>query len=225
MSTARNVYFGWSTPAHAPDCPRPVWDVDTMEHDASRERHGAGDHKCRNRECNHGGTYTAMTFRFVCRSCERAYLYRTEVTKPDITTTREIGYGAAPIKAGGLWLYPGSQLLFGDAMPYDYLCTCERVDRLQPEDVVGYLVQNVGKRNGTVWQAGALPRVEYSRWSPCPQLVYTVTSKATTFRKVGPAAKWIREQVEAAAAQVDAAQPAATQVDAAEPAAAQIDAG
>jgi hypothetical protein len=197
--TAPDLYFGWQQPGHAPGCARPAWVVDVRtEYNAWRGKaEGGPGHSCPDEDCGHHDRYQAETVRVVCRSCGVVHLYRGEGTGFEITTTKATGYGQAPRKVAGLWLYPGAPLLHHDTEPYDYLCARDRVDRLEPEHVVGYIGQGRGKRGGITWAAAALPDV-VDRGSCRPSLQYTVKSGDVTFKTVAGAAKWVAAEVDRA---------------------------
>jgi hypothetical protein len=199
MNTAADAYFAWSQPGHHQGCKRPVWEVDTrIDHDAWHHRGGGGDHSCPNEDCGHANDYSALSIRLVCRCCEAVYLYRGEFEATAATTTRRTGFGQAPRRVGGIWLYPGPPLLHDDSEPYEYLCALRRVDRLQPTDVVGCLGQRQGRRGAVLWTAGALPELRDSRSNSRPFLSYTVLTGDVAFRTTTAAAKWVLKQVQAA---------------------------
>lgn len=208
MRIATDVYFGWGQPGHMQGCARPAWEVDTrVEYHVWRGSHGGGDHSCPSEDCGHRNRYDALTVRVICRSCGVIHLHRGELMATETTTTRSIGYGQPPRKVAGLWLYPGAPLLLADPEPYEYLCTIDRVDRLEPDHVVGYIAQGRGKRGGVTWAAAALPEIDHDNSLRRPRLRYTVTSGETTFKTATAAAKWLRDRIaDGAPARQDAAQ-------------------
>ncbi|HEX6359471.1 hypothetical protein [Actinophytocola sp.] len=207
MPTAANAYFGWSQPAHRPDCKRPAWEVDSRpDYSAWRPRNEGCDHSCPNEGCEHGNEYECLTVRLVCRSCDLVRRFRGESYELAPTTTAATGYGTPPRKVGALWLYAGPPLLYDGTEPDEYLCAPERVDRLEPEHVVGSIGRHEGQRGGVSWKGAALPEIITPRYTPRPYLTYTVVSGDVRFRSVKAAANWVQAQVEAAG---DAAAPVA----------------
>ncbi len=201
MSRAEQAYFGWRPARHAPDCQRPVWEVDDrIEYDAWRSRGDGVDHRCPDDDCNHGNEYTGLTVRVVCHSCGVARVYSGELGAIGGTTTANLGYGQPPRKTAGLWLYPGPPFADGEAEPDDYLCTLSRVERVEPENVVGYIGQGRGRKGALIWGAAALPETDDTTPGRRRRsLQYSVRSGDLSFRTVTGAAKWVRAQVLAAA--------------------------
>ncbi len=199
MRNAHDTYLGWSQPSHAPGCKRPVWEIDTrIVHDAWLGRNDGVSHSCANDDCEHGDHYTALTVRLVCRSCTVAHLFCGGAMSTETTNTATLGYGQPPRKAGGLWLHPGPPLLGPKDGPDDYLCTLQEVQRVRREDVVGIVGQGRGRRGAVRWGAAAVPELDKRR--PGAPMTYRFVSGKLTFRSVGGAATWVREQVLAAAA-------------------------
>lgn len=192
----RETYFGWTELAHAEDCKRPVWTVDTRtEHDTWRPRTRGSevDHRCQDEECGHGQRYDRTTVRIVCRSCGRAHLVRSG-QQPRRTSTGFLGYGQAPRKVAGLLLWPGEPLTTfgmsvrdGQHVPYELLVTGPGVTRPRREDLVGEIAQSITRRGATRYCAvrGLAPDGPFGygdfRW----------TAAAEGLQSIAAAAKWI----------------------------------
>ncbi|OEV13022.1 hypothetical protein AN218_05610 [Streptomyces nanshensis] len=197
----------WQPLAHGPDCAKPVWEIDQQTaSDALRSRRGGPEHACPNEECNHRDRYDRITVRVLCRSCGRVHLLNGEEHTARTTTTVRTGYGQAPKRVAGLWLYPGPPLLdwdWEDAGPSGYLCAREKVARLTEEDIVGGIGEGRGPRGGTIWSAGALSTFGPSvTGRAAPHVTWARTSGDKTFATVAAAAKWVKAEVDAAAASV-----------------------
>jgi hypothetical protein len=205
MSTtsALAAHLGWRPFGHRPDCAQPSWEV-TQQHesDARRTLRGGPEHACPNEDCGHSAHYDKVTVRVLCRSCDTVHLISGEEHTSRSTTTASTGYGQAPRKAAGLWLYPGPPLLdWRDAGPGGYLCSLAKVERLTQDDIVGAIGEGRGARGATTWSAGALPT-----WNP-PAAgradlfpTWARGSGDTTFKTVAAAAKWVKAQVDEDAA-------------------------
>jgi len=191
------TYLGWQELRHFDGCRRPQWTADVRtDTDVSRERHGGPAHECPQQydTCGHGSSYTRTTVRLVCPSCEAAFVFRGEGDSHwgGAATTAD-GYGLAPRKVGGLLLWPGrphlpyGRLSSGEA--HDFVVTRTGVKRVTEEDVVGQIMQTVGKRRGVVWTATALPR-ENGRYGN-GRLRWSAVSGDSALRTVPAAVRWI----------------------------------
>lgn len=199
MNDAHGLYLGWSQPGHHPDCPRRVWEVDTRtNHDARRGRHEGAEHRCPNEDCSHDDQYSELTVRVICRGCTAVHVYVGEETARSGGSTRQLGYGQRPRKVGGLWLHPGAPLLYDDEVPWDFLCALDRVDRLEREHIVGYIRQARGRLGALKWSAAAVPELGDTGRASGRPLTYRVRSGDGMFKTPTAAAKWVREQVDAA---------------------------
>ncbi|MFJ9889841.1 hypothetical protein ACIQRW_28855 [Streptomyces sp. NPDC091287] len=196
MSTLTDSYLAWDGLAHRPGCAKPSWTVDTRTEDgAFRTVIGGPSHACPNEECGHSQRYTKTSLRVVCSSCGLALIMSGDSDGLQRTSTKELGYGQPPKKAGALWLYPGAPLLFGwghgeHEEPEGYLVTRTRVDRVTVDNVIGSIHKASGPRQGVQWSAAAVPdpKGEYGyglvRWArACGEL-----------RSLTAAAKWIAAQ-------------------------------
>ena len=198
MSSADAItaHLDWQPFRHGPDCAEPAWEVaQQTEADQRRPRRDGPEHECPNEECGHHGYYDRIAVRVLCRSCGIVHLIGGEEHTSRTTTTVRTGYGQAPKKAGGLWLYAGPPLL--DLRDYTtpgaYLCSLEEVDQLSQKDVVGAITEGRGKRGATVWSAAVGPDFQQG---------YTVWAKNSgdkTFSTVAAAAKWVTAELNAAA--------------------------
>lgn len=199
------AYLGWQQPlSHRADCARPSWEVTTRtEHDQRWGRFDEGGHACPNEDCNHHDRYDRLTVRIVCDSCGVVQLITGEEHSWAGTTTASIGYGQPPKRAGGLWLYPGPPLLERlNPESSAYLCTLEKVERPTEKDIVGAIGEEHTKRGRIVWSASALPEISPSPLAshPAPFLHWAFESGEQRFPTVVAAAKWVKAQVDAAAA-------------------------
>lgn len=190
MTSVQDTYLGWELLAHRPNCKRPEWGVDVRDDDYNiRNRHDGPDHSCPNEDCGHANRYTQTTVRIVCRSCGTAHVLHGENLTTTSASTAYLGYGQAPRKVAGLYLWPGEPWLsYGRAVsdePHDFLVTGARVDRVSEADVVGQIVQGRGKRGAVVWTAAAVPGGEYGIGR------VRFAQVAEGLRSVAAAAKWI----------------------------------
>ncbi|MFC1435309.1 hypothetical protein ACEZDB_32185 [Streptacidiphilus sp. N1-3] len=202
LADAFAAHLGWQPFGHRPNCAQPVWEVDQqMESDRRRGRWSGPEHACPNEDCGHHDRYDRVAVRLLCRSCDTVHVVSGEVRITRMTTTASIGYGQAPKRLGGLWLYPGPPMLdWRDAGPGEYLCSLKRVTRLTEEDIVGAISEGRGARGGTTWSAGALPTWRSSVIDrPYAYPVFASVNGDTTFRTVAAAAKWVKSEVDAAA--------------------------
>ncbi|WP_329142746.1 hypothetical protein OIU91_03970 [Streptomyces sp. NBC_01456] len=205
MSThdALAAHLGWIPFRHRPDCVKPVWEIDQQtESDQWRDRRGGPEHSCPNEDCGHHNHYDKVTVRVLCRSCGTVRLISGEEHTSQTTTTASTGYGQTPKRVGGPWLYPGPPLLdFMDAGPSVYLCSLQKVDRLTEKDIVGGISEGRDPRGGTIWSAGALPTFEPSVTGRAPRYpTWVKVSGDKKFTSVAAAAKWVKAQIDAAAA-------------------------
>ncbi|WP_186343480.1 IBR domain-containing protein [Streptomyces sp. CFMR 7] len=196
MTQLLNTYLAWEELAHAPQCADPRWVVDIRtEHSVYRSITHGTPHTCPTPGCDHADRHDVTSVRIVCSSCGRARIISGGADAVRTTSTKALGYGQPPRKAGGLWLYPGAPLLFGwghgeDEEPEGYLVTRTRVDRVTTDNVIGAIFKDRGPRRGVKWVAVAAPAPdgEYGyglvRWS----------RKAEALRSFTAAAKWISAQ-------------------------------
>jgi hypothetical protein len=187
-------YFGF-TPmtSHRETCSRSgtnLWEVSRI-------------HRERLRSQETGGPYTETAIRMVCTECGVVHLDHGENWGTQGTTTREIGYGAKPIRCAGLWLHPGPIYPYrDDTDPETYYATGSPERPTEPRDVIGiigwYRPFN-GSRHGAVrWWAGiGLTELGNARTTAPDDLV--LKSKTA-------AARWVADQhAEHLAAAADAA--------------------
>lgn len=159
MSTVQSTYLGWSNLAHAADCLKPLWDVQTQAESAS-DPDGRASRACNHEGCDHGDHFEKTTIRIVCRSCGRAHVLGGEIYSESHTTVDRIGYGSTPRKVAGLLLWPGQPWFrAGRAShehPHDFLVTRPGVTRVAESDVVGCIYLWKGKLGGLTWAAAAV---------------------------------------------------------------------
>ncbi|MGW1295116.1 hypothetical protein [Streptomyces sp. NPDC002533] len=196
MSLLTDSYLAWEEIAHRPDCAKPSWTVDTrIEDGVFRGVSGGTSHACPNEECGHGERYTKTSLRVVCSSCGVALIMSGDDDGMRSTSTKALGYGQPPKKAGGLWLYPGAPLLFGwghgeTDEPEGYLVTRARVERVTVDNIIGVIHKARGPRRGVQWSATSVP-------DPKGEFGYGLVRWARArgeFRSFTAAAKWIAVQ-------------------------------
>ncbi|WP_432589969.1 hypothetical protein ABVG11_34405 [Streptomyces sp. HD1123-B1] len=203
MSTVQSTYLDWTALTHRPDCCRPAWEVDVRTDRTGRDLRSYGEessraHSCPDEDCDHRNTFDQTTVRVVCRSCGLAHLIRgehTEDTGSSSMSTTCLGFGMAPRRVAGLYLWPGEPwLAYGRAVsdePHDFVVTRTRVDRVAAQDVAGEITQGRGKRGGVVWSAATLPNPD-GRYG----LQHVRFDQVTEgLRSVAAAAKWIAAQL------------------------------
>ncbi|WP_299542089.1 hypothetical protein [uncultured Streptomyces sp.] len=194
MTLLQDTYLGWDELAHKPGCATPQWTIDVRtEPNAFRDRAATQPHGCPAAECGHGDRYEKTSVRIVCSSCGHARIMSGDSDGFRQTSTKALGYGQPPKKAGGLWLYPGEPLLFGwghgeHEEPEGYVVTRTRVDRVTADNVIGTIHKARGPRRGVKWEATAVPDPsgQYGlgnpvRWAHASEGLATVAA----------AAKWI----------------------------------
>lgn len=167
--------------SHRPTCSRAgtsLWEV-------------ARIHRERLRSQEAGGPRTETTVRMVCTECGVVHLDRGENWATTGTTTREIGYGAKPIRCAGLWLHPGPIYPVRDgADPDAYYVTGSPERPADPRDVIGIIGSYQpwdGIRNRAVrWWAGVgLTELGNGR---------TLAPDDLVLKSKTAAAKWVADQ-------------------------------
>lgn len=196
MTSVQDSYLGWDLLAHRPECKRPSWTVELRDdHRGFRRTYEGPGHSCPNEDCGHDNRYTETTVRIVCSSCGSAHLLHGEDLKVTTTSTAHLGYGLAPRKVAGLYLWPGEPWLYiGRAVsdePHDFLVTRNRVQRVSEADVAGTITQARGRRGGVLWSAAAVPSAE----GPYGISSVRFARVAENLRSVAAAAKWISGQL------------------------------
>ncbi|MFF0626738.1 hypothetical protein [Streptomyces sp. NPDC004296] len=201
---AEGAYLGWQLLQHAASCTRPAWVIDTKTTRGYRDRlPGESQHGCPDVDCGHTDWFEHTSVRILCRSCGTVRTFEGELHTLGGRLVENTGYGAAPTRAAGLWLYPGPPLVIGvGEEPYDHLVTREKVDRLAPHHVVGKIVRGRGPRGGTAYSA-ALQNPDttgaaraYADRHGDIDLPWLAVSGELTFKTVTAAAKWIAARLE-----------------------------
>ncbi|OIJ89814.1 hypothetical protein BIV24_19280 [Streptomyces colonosanans] len=178
------------------DCSRPSWTVDIREDEVYRSSYGGyrgpvERHSCPNEECEHGGSCLRTTVRVVCLSCHVAHVITGESGSIRSSTTETTGYGEAPRKVGGLFLWPGEPWPWFDSGPREWLVSRKKPQRLHEEDLTGSISEGRGPRGGRTYSAAALPS---------PTGPYGIGSRIRWeraqdgFTSITAAAKWIASQ-------------------------------
>jgi len=196
MTQLLNTYLAWDELEHRPGCAKPSWTVDIRtEHNVYRSVANGERHACRRPECGHTDRYDETSVRIVCVSCGIVHIMSGDAGGLRTRSTKAIGYGRPPVKAGGVFLYPGEPLLHGwgngeDSEPEGYLVTRTKVDRVTADNVIGAVFKARGPRRGVKWAATAIPSPdgEYGfgpvRWARRAEALSSFTA----------AAKWIAAQ-------------------------------
>ncbi|MGW9067932.1 hypothetical protein ACWGQT_00570 [Streptomyces yangpuensis] len=194
---AIDTYLGWESFSHAKDCKNPREETLWRSNPAYLGREGGPKHTCANEYCDHQDRYDKLEVRILCRSCgvvrELSGVHHGYGT----TLTAVIGYGLAPTRASGLWLYPGEKL-FRDTLgdPWDYMVSEKKLERLREADVVGVIGQGRGKRGAVLWSAAAHPIFRPSHFErSTPDVTYR-TKTDQTFKTITAAARWIAARLE-----------------------------
>lgn len=146
-------YFGYEpVSGHTDDCtqgPGSKWEVSIYV------EYGFGEH---DQDVRH------ENIRLTCTECGAVRYYRTGHEdygfglKRDHTSTAEVGFGAAPERVAGVWLWPGPLMEFAEKHgPESYLVTAYKVRPTSPGAVVGLIGwgRNAARINGAIrWHAG-----------------------------------------------------------------------
>lgn len=153
MESIGRQYFSYEpVGGHTNDCtqgPGSRWDV------ATYIEYGFGD---QDQDVRH------ENIRLTCTECGAVKFYRTghpdygPGLKIDRTSTAELGFGAAPERVAGVWLWPGPLALYAEKHgPESYLVTAYKVRPSSPGAVVGLVgwARNLARSNGAIrWYAG-----------------------------------------------------------------------
>ena len=188
--SVQDTYLGWRELVHGPGCPRPSWTVDVRDDEHYRSSYGGAveRHACPNEDCDHGGAYPRTTVRVICLACHVAHVFSGESGSSRCTTTRTTGFGEAPRKVAGLYLWPG-QPWFDDE-PHEFLVSRAKPQRLTAVDVVGEIHEGRGPRGGKQFSAVALPSPDGTYGIGA--LRWTVAQEG--FTSCTAAVKWIAAQ-------------------------------
>lgn len=197
MSSALDVYLGWSPFTHIEGCTKPVVEVDWRSDEQTVPRRGGPEHVCQNEDCEHRGHFDKLTVRMMCRTCGKVVILTGAQHSFQGTNTDIIGYGTTPKKVGSLWLYPGERM-FNDSNEdvWDYLVADKKTPRLTQEDVVGSIGSGLTRRRAVIWSAAAHPDFRPSSIGrSTPQCVFR-TRTDQDFKTPSAAAKWIEKALE-----------------------------
>ncbi|MCT9092622.1 hypothetical protein N4G70_27690 [Streptomyces sp. ASQP_92] len=186
----QDIYLGWTDLPHGPGCAFSSWAVDIREDEHFRSSYGGATtrHTCPDEDCDHGRSYARTTVRVVCLSCHCAHLISGESISSQAATTKATGFGEAPRKVAGLYLWPGEPWF--DDEPHEFLVTHDKPKRVQASNVIGSIHEGRGPRGGKQFSATALPATNGTygygklRWSRAEK----------GFTSLYAAAKWIAAQ-------------------------------
>lgn len=138
------------------------------------------------------------TLRLFCPECGTVQFHSTDPEygldlAREFTTTAQIGYGSAPVKVAGLYLWPGPLMPYSEKNgPETYLVTTDDVRPSSPDMVAGVLGwgRNLERTNGAVrWFAGT----GCHKWGGVEKAAPGKFSSRTA------AAKWLAAELAAAA--------------------------
>lgn len=187
MELITETYLGWTPYTHTLDCPAPTWDTVELRHDEGGHplTMGAEPHACPNDMCDHNATFPRVRVRLLCRDCETVHLLDGEGLTQATTTTAATGWGQAPIRASGVWLWPGRPAIPGGD-PSQYLVT-RQPQALTPATLCGIITGYHDADTSRRWLAGVHPdtdgahRIDALRWRDV----------ARGFGSVADAVEWI----------------------------------
>lgn len=157
MELITETYLGWEPLTHTIDCTNPAWDdVEIRRTEGIRPQStGADHHTCGHPNCEHGDTFGRVQVRMVCRGCGTVRIISGEGLTEVYSTTQNTGWGQAPTRCGGVWLWPGRPAAPG-ADPHEYLVTLQGsvVNRATLYGIITGYRDSSGNRQ---WMAGAEP--------------------------------------------------------------------
>jgi hypothetical protein len=139
------------------------------------------------------------TLRLFCPECGAVQFHSTDpehglALAREFTTAAQIGYGSAPVKLAGLFLWPGPLQPYGEKNgPETYFVTTTDVRPSSPDMVAGVLgwTRNYSRSNGAVkWFAG----IGCHKWGGVER------GGGDKFTSRTAAAKWIAAELAAAKA-------------------------
>ena len=157
-------YLGWEALPHVEGCLASGW----LVHERSRPRLGV----------------ERLELRVVCTSCGAVHHFaldgREGRIEREITTTVRIGFGAAPIRSAGLWLWAG-RIPDGGTRPAGYLVTTVKTSPSSRAEVAGSVSRYRTPRGAVRWMAA----VGYS----------PAVTNQEGFRTVRAAASWLAAEL------------------------------
>lgn len=204
MMPVADHYLDWQTIAHAEPCEAPVWEPQLRFDKGRRGRLTTGDilHGCPADEgkCEHANVFDRVTVRLVCRGCGVVLTVSGEDVGTASDTTTVIGYGLPPQELGGVWLWPGEQVLPGtDDEPRDWLVTCASARPTRPDAVAGTINRHRSAGGHKRWQASAVPASD----GPYGDSQLRWGRRLHDARSVVEAAEWIAAQYVVQAVEVN----------------------
>lgn len=175
------LYFDYEpNTGHQPDCSRgpDTWQV------ARYVEYGFGDQADEIRR---------TSLRLSCPECGVIEFHTVDgYVQRQWSSSAELGYGAAPVRLAGLWLWPGPIGPYDrERGPESYFVTTDNVRPSSPEMVAGSLgwSRNYARTNGAVrWHAGL----------GCHKWGGIVTAAPGPFTSRTAAAKWLAAELAAA---------------------------
>lgn len=133
--------------------------------------------------------------RLTCTECSAVRFYRSGYPdyglglKIDRTTTDEVGFGSAPERVAGMWLWPGPLATYAEKHgPESYFVTAYKVRPSSPGAVVGIIgwSKNLSRSNGALrWRAG----IGCTDWGSIKEAAPDYFTSKTA------AAKWVAAQL------------------------------
>lgn len=158
MHLIEDLYLGWQPLSHTVDCPQPTWDVveERRDEGARIVSTGAEHHGCPNDVCSHDDTFTRVQLRLLCHDCGTVRTVTGESLTHMVSSVTDSGWGQAPTKNHGLWLWPGQPVIQGGEAR-DYLVTREQAATVTTENLYGIITRYRDASGAPLWIAGALP--------------------------------------------------------------------
>jgi hypothetical protein len=141
------------------------------------------------------GHVRGTSLRLCCPECGAVQFHGTDAEHGlelarRYTTTAQLGFGAAPVRLAGLWLWPGPVASYGNEKlgPESYFATTTDVRPSSPDMVAGSLgwSRNYARVNGAVrWHAGL----------GCHKWGGIITAAPSHFTSRTAAAKWLAAEL------------------------------
>ena len=143
MEHISRQYFDYTSAAgHEPSCSRygtDLWEV-----------------TCRTDRKFNCEEIRGIAIRLVCHECGVIHFERSDKEmSTEITHASQIGFGSAPEKILGLWLWAGPRIWYGDDRgPTMFLVTKTNARPRTFADVIGLVAWNFTRRGALRWAAG-----------------------------------------------------------------------
>ncbi|MGC5239020.1 hypothetical protein ACPXCH_04480 [Streptomyces albogriseolus] len=157
MDLITETYLGWDPLTHTVDCPSPVWDAVEIRRTEGLRPRTADDapHACVSDGCTHADTFGRVQLRLLCRDCDTVVLVGGEALTETRSNTSLTGWGQAPTRCGGVWLWPGRPTIPGGE-PHQYLVTLQAA-ALTRDLLYGIITSYHDVSGAQRWIAGCEP--------------------------------------------------------------------